>query len=173
MAFLPKLVFTDIDGVWTDGGMYYASDGRELKRFNTSDSAGVLYLNLMNIPLVIITGERSQMVTDRAKKLGITEIYQGIKDKLAIAKSVCLGRGISLTECAHIGDDINDIPLLRAVGYSACPANSPMYLYEHVDRVLEVKGGDGAFRCFIELILTENAMMKTVLEKYLDGIPKN
>ncbi len=84
-----KLVLTDIDGVWTDGGMYYDQTGNEWKKFNTSDSAGVLFLKKLDIPVGIITGENTEIVARRASKLKIDYLFQGISDKLSVAKSLC------------------------------------------------------------------------------------
>ena len=84
MKGLPKLVLTDIDGVWTDAGMYYDNTGNELKKFNTSDSAGLIFLRHLNIPIGIITGENTKIVANRAAKLDIDLLYQGIKDKVAV-----------------------------------------------------------------------------------------
>jgi 3-deoxy-D-manno-octulosonate 8-phosphate phosphatase (KDO 8-P phosphatase) len=164
-----KLFLTDIDGVWTDGGMYYDSTGNELKKFNTSDSAGVLFLRILNIPMGIITGEDTEMVQRRADKLKIDNLFMGVKDKVTVAKSICQKLGISLSEVAYIGDDINDILLLREVGLSACPANALEYIKKEVDWVIPTKGGDGAFRAFVELYLTEINKLDFVLSHYLDG----
>ena len=81
---LPKLVITDIDGVWTDGGMYYDQTGNEMKKFNTSDSAGVVFCKSLKIPIAIITGEDTEIVKNRAKKLDINLLFQGIKNKAEI-----------------------------------------------------------------------------------------
>src|SRR5690606_13065020 len=101
---LPKLIITDIDGVWTDGGMYYDQTGNERKKFNTSDSAGVLVCKKLNIPVGIITGEDTEIVRRRADKLKIEFLYQGISYKLSVAKELCKKLNISLNEVAHIGD---------------------------------------------------------------------
>ena len=82
---LPKLIITDIDGVWTDGGMYYDNTGNEFKKFNTIDSAGIIFCSKLKIPIAIITGENTNIVTNRAKKLKIELLYQGITDKLSVA----------------------------------------------------------------------------------------
>jgi 3-deoxy-D-manno-octulosonate 8-phosphate phosphatase (KDO 8-P phosphatase) len=163
----PKLVFTDIDGVWTDGGMHYGANGVEYKRFNTSDSAGVLFLKQLEVPLVIITGETTRMVADRAAKLGIQEVHQGVRNKRALAEEIAARHRVPLSECAHIGDDLNDIALLKAVGHSACPKNAPPYVAKHAQYHLPVRGGDGAFRCFIELLLEANGMLDAAVERYL------
>lgn len=162
-----KLFLTDIDGVWTDGGMYYDNHGNELKKFNTADSAGVLFCSLLDIKVGIITGENSNAVKNRALKLKIKDCFLGIKNKIAVANDLLKENDISWEEVAYIGDDINDIELLRKVGLSACPSNAYDYIQKEVDWVLPIKGGDGAFRYFVEKYLKENDLMDTVLEKYL------
>ena len=162
-----KLFLTDIDGVWTDGGMYYDQEGNEFKKFNTSDSAGVLFCRLSDINVGIITGENSQAVKRRAEKLKIEHYFLGIKDKVKVAKNLIDELGISWEEVAYIGDDINDIQLLKKVGLSACPINSPEYIKELVNWVIPTKGGDGAFRHFVEKYLCENDLLRTAIDKYL------
>lgn len=162
-----KLFITDIDGVWTDGGMYYDETGSELKKFNTADSAGVVFLRLLNIQVAIITGENTKIVKRRAEKLKIDHLYMGITNKLEIAKQLCASLNISLNEVAYIGDDINDMELLRAVGLSAVPANAPTYIQRLADWIVPVKGGDGAFRAFVEKYLTEANLLEEAIEKFL------
>lgn len=167
---LPKIVFTDIDGVWTDGGMYYGANNEEFKKFNTSDSAGVLFLKTLNIPLVIITGEDTQIVRNRAKKLNITEAYYGIKDKVSIAEKVLEKFSLSFTDAAFIGDDINDLLLLKKVGYSSAPLNAPVYIKNSVNYITSLKGGDGAFRDFVEHLLTKNDILDLALSRYYESL---
>jgi 3-deoxy-D-manno-octulosonate 8-phosphate phosphatase (KDO 8-P phosphatase) len=161
-----KLFITDIDGVWTDGGMYYDAEGNEWKKFNTSDSAGVLFLRLLNIPVAIITGENTPIVSRRAKKLQIEHLYMGASDKLTVAKSLCRQLNIELSEVAYIGDDINDLELLAAVGRSAAPLNAPAYVKDKVHTIVPVNGGDGAFRSFVEMYLAETGQLQKVLDLY-------
>lgn len=151
--FIPKLVLTDIDGVWTDGGMYYDQTGNEWKKFHTYDSAGVLFCQQRNIPVGIITGEETEIVKRRAEKLKIDYLFQGVSDKLSIALQLCERLGIDLTEVAYIGDDINDIELLKATGISACPNSAPEQIKQIVQIILKKNGGEGVFREFIELII--------------------
>jgi YrbI family 3-deoxy-D-manno-octulosonate 8-phosphate phosphatase len=165
---LPKLVITDIDGVWTDGGMYYDQYDNELKKFNTADSAGVLFLKLLNIPVAIITGENTEIVRRRSDKLKIDYLFLGVKDKVSVAVDLCKKLNLSLDEVAYIGDDINDIKLLTKVGFSACPNNAPSYIKAKVNLVIPTNGGDGAFRDFVETILLKNNLLDTVLNHYLD-----
>lgn len=163
--FLPKLVITDIDGVWTDGGMYYDQQGNEWKKFNTSDSAGVLFLHLLKIPVAIITGETTEIVKRRADKLKIDYLFQGAKDKLSIAANLAESLGIPLAEVAYIGDDLGDVMLLKKVGISCAPANAPEYIKKHVQHVTKLKGGEGAFREFVETILSKCGKLDQVVNQ--------
>ncbi len=163
-----SLFITDIDGVWTNGGMYYDEVGNEWKQFNTSDSAGVAFLQLLNIPIAIITGEITDIVNRRAKKLNINHVFQGVTDKLSCAVTLCEQLNITMDEVAYIGDDINDIPLLKAVGLSGAPANAPVYIKEIVNWPLDVFGGHGAFRSFVERYLKEAGLFQSALQRYLD-----
>lgn len=164
---IPKLVLTDIDGVWTDGGMYYDQMGNELKKFNTSDSAGVLFLRQLNIPVGIITGENTEIVKRRAEKLKIEYLYQGISNKLKVAKGLAKELNIKLNEVAYIGDDLGDMVLLQNVGFSACPQNAPDYVKDKVDLVTEKFGGGGAFREFVETILQKNNLLESTIESLI------
>jgi len=162
-----KLVLTDIDGVWTDGGMYYDQTGNELKKFNTSDSAGVVFLRLLDIPLGIITGENTQIVARRAEKLKITRLFMGVMNKLDVAGKLCEELNISLQEVAFIGDDLNDAMLLKAAGFSAIPADAASYMENYAQLRLTKKGGEGAFREFVERLLQKENLLETAIEKYL------
>ena len=151
---LPKLILTDIDGVWTDGGMYYDQTGNEWKKFNTSDSAGVLFAKYLGIPVGIITGEETEIVSRRASKLKIDFLFQGVQNKLGVAEELARKLQIDLYQVAYIGDDIGDLELLKRVGIAASPANSPTYIQSHVQYVTKKAGGEGAFREFVEWILS-------------------
>jgi 3-deoxy-D-manno-octulosonate 8-phosphate phosphatase (KDO 8-P phosphatase) len=164
-----KLVLTDIDGVWTDGGMYYDNTGNEWKRFNTSDSAGVVFCRNMGIPVGIITGEDTEIVKRRAEKLKIDYLFMGIKDKLKTARQLCDELNINLEkEVAYIGDDVNDIPLLQQVRISATPANAPDYVKPFAKWHLKKRGGEGVFREFVEKIMDEYNLGDDILKSYLD-----
>jgi 3-deoxy-D-manno-octulosonate 8-phosphate phosphatase (KDO 8-P phosphatase) len=167
-----KLVLTDIDGVWTDGGMYYDQTGNEWKKFNTSDSAGVVFLRLLDIPVGIITGENTQIVQRRADKLKIKHLYMGVMNKLEVAEMLCAEFNISIQEVAFIGDDLNDALLLKAVGFSAIPANAPAYMEKFAQKRLSKSGGDGAFREFVEILLQKENLLEVAIEKYLEATRK-
>jgi 3-deoxy-D-manno-octulosonate 8-phosphate phosphatase (KDO 8-P phosphatase) len=168
MNRLPKIVLTDIDGVWTDGGMYYDNKGGEWKKFNTSDSAGILFLKLLNVPVGIITGEDTEIVRRRAKKLNVDYLYMGVSNKVEVAEKLINELGITFEDVAYIGDDINDIKLLKRVGFSGTPQNSPFYVKEVVDIVVEKNGGEGAFRLFVEQILQKNNKLSEAIGLYLN-----
>jgi 3-deoxy-D-manno-octulosonate 8-phosphate phosphatase (KDO 8-P phosphatase) len=170
---LPKLIITDIDGVWTDGSMYYDQTGNELKRFHTYDSAGVLFARLLNIPVAILTGETTEIVNRRATKLKVDYLFQGVKNKVEIAQKIIDELNIKFDDCAFIGDDINDIALLNKVGFSGATSNAPDYVKEKVNYVTQKKGGEGAFREFVEHILKENGIFEQVLEKAISNHEKS
>lgn len=157
---LPKLILTDIDGVWTDGGMYYDQTDNEWKRFNTSDSAGVLFAHRLNIPVGIITGEETRIVARRAEKLRIDYLCQNVRDKLAVARNLCDELGITLQDVAYIGDDIGDINLLKSAGISGVPTSAPAYIRALGNIPLTKKGGEGVFREFVEKIIGEDQIKK-------------
>lgn len=164
---LPKLVITDIDGVWTDGGMCYTAQGDVMKRFSVKDGWGVAFLRKLGIPVAILTGEDTQIVRRRAEKLKIAYCYLGVKDKVTQAEELCRELGISFDEVAFIGDDLNDLPLLRKVGFSASPANTPDYVKREVHYVTHVRGGDGAFREFVEKLLADNGVLEETVASFL------
>ncbi len=169
-----KLFITDIDGVWTDGGMYYAEDsGARFKKFNTADSAGVLFLRLAGIPLAVITGEDSGAVRQRAGKLGIRYVFTGVRNKLQTADRIRKELGIDWDEVAFVGDDINDLPLLRKAGWSACPASAENYIKNEVDHILSRSGGQGAFREFVQTYFERRGELDDIIQMYLDQIPPN
>ncbi len=153
MRKLPKLILTDIDGVWTDGGMYYDGTNVELKKFHTYDSAGVLFAHHLGIPVGILTGENTQIVQRRADKLKIDYCYLGCKDKVAIAAELCEKLGITMDDVAYIGDDLNDMKLLKLVGWAGVPSSAPEYVKKLANVQLDKKGGEGVFREFLECII--------------------
>lgn len=165
---LPKLIITDIDGVWTDGGMYYSQTGDEWKKFNTSDSAGVLFCKKLCIPVAIISGEDTEIVNRRSKKLNIDYQFLGIEDKLKCALDLCKSLSISLEDVAFIGDDIGDLKLLTQVGFSAAPNSAADYIKKYVDYIVPCKGGEGAFRAFVEYILIQNNKLDKIINGYLN-----
>ena len=135
----PKLILTDIDGVWTDGGMYYDQTGNEWKKFHTYDSAGVLFAHQNEIPVGIITGEDTEIVARRAAKLKVDYIFQGVRNKLEVAENLCKELNITLEDVAYIGDDLGDVELLKNVGISATPNSAPDYIKKYSQMVMTKK----------------------------------
>ena len=148
-----KIVATDIDGVWTDAGMYYTPSGEKMKCFSTYDGMAVQLLREIGIPTIILTSENSEIVLRRAEKLKIDKVYINEKEKLNRMHEICKELDISLSQVAYIGDDINDLPLLEEVGLSAMPPNSPMLDLFSPDYLTKRTGGQGAFREFIDKII--------------------
>ena len=151
-----KLFLSDVDGTLTDGGMYYSEKGDELKKFNTRDGMGFQLLHEAGIKTGIITSENTQIVANRAKKLKIDFLVQGKRDggKLAAAQEICDQLGITLNEIAYIGDDINCIQLLQAVGTKACPSDACKEVKSIANiQIMQRQGGDSCVREFIELLI--------------------
>ncbi|WKK67355.1 KdsC family phosphatase [Lutimonas zeaxanthinifaciens] len=151
-----KLFLTDVDGVLTDGSMYYTENGDEIKRFNTYDGMAFELLRKNGIKTGIITSENTKIVERRAIKMKVDYLYQGQRDggKLACALEICEKEGIGLDKVAYIGDDINCKELLEKVGFKACPENSRETIKNIVGiQLLKTKGGDGAVREWVEILL--------------------
>lgn len=150
-----KIVLTDNDGVLTDTGVYYSAEGEELKRFSIRDGMGVERLrNILNIETGIITGETSGSVQKRAEKLKIDELHLGVKNKKNALEEILFTHQLSADEIAFIGDDVNDIEIIKSVGLSACPADAIEEVRNIVDYICAKNGGYGAFREFADLIIS-------------------
>lgn len=148
-----RLFAMDVDGVLTDGGMYYGESGEELKKFHTRDGMGIKLLQAEGIVTAIVTMEQTKLVARRADKLGIQEVHQGAHDKLTVLHEITRRYRMSLEDIAYIGDDINDLEALQAVGFSCAPADCVEAVRQIVQYVCQRKGGEGAVREVAELIL--------------------
>lgn len=153
---LPKLILTDVDGVLTDGGMYYDQTGNEWKKFHTYDGAGVVLAHRLGIPVGIVTGEETEIVRRRSGKLEMDYLFQGVKNKYETIGCLIDELRLTWNDVAYIGDDVNDMLVLSKVGISATPANAPEYVKEVASHVTRKQGGEGAFREFVEWILERN-----------------
>ena len=154
-----KLFLSDVDGTLTDAGMYYGKNGEEFKKFNTHDGKGFELLRKSRIKTGIITSENTKIVKNRAKKLKVDYLYQGLehKGKLSIVKDICKKENISLDEVAYIGDDINCKELLENVGISACP-NNALNDIKNISNIIQLSknGGDGSVREFVDYLFKNN-----------------
>lgn len=146
-----KFLALDVDGVMTDGGMFYTDSGEEIKRFDTKDGRGIIELQKSGVQVGLISsGFRSEIIDGRAKTLGIDKVYVGTEPKLEILKDWCEELNINLHEVAYIGDDVNDREIINTVGFSGCPADGMNTIKKIVDVVLTRNGGQGCIREFIE-----------------------
>lgn len=146
-----KLLALDVDGVLTDGGMYYSESGDEFKKFNTKDGMGIKLTVEKGIPVAFISsGINKNIITNRAKLLGVKFIYVGKGEKVEILSNWCKQLKIEMNEVAYIGDDVNDLKIINAVGFSACPSDAMKAIKDKVNLILKLKGGEGCVREFIE-----------------------
>ncbi len=149
-----KLLLTDCDGVLTDGGVYYSNNGEVMKRFSIRDGMGVERLRtLIKIETGIITGENSEIVLRRIAKLGIKEYYPGVSDKLTKFVEILEQKNLSANEVAYIGDDSNDLEIMKCAGLSACPVDAMPSVINTANIVVKNRGGYGAFRDLAEIII--------------------
>ena len=137
----------------TDGGIYFSERGDEIKKFNIQDGYGIVKLRAVGIKVGIITGRASQVVLRRAKELGITEVYQNLENKLEAYTQLKMKLAVKDSEIAYIGDDEPDLPVMQQVAFSACPANAVQLVRRKADYVCRSRGGEGAVREVIDLIL--------------------
>jgi 3-deoxy-D-manno-octulosonate 8-phosphate phosphatase (KDO 8-P phosphatase) len=166
--FLPiKLVVCDVDGVLTDGGIIVDDDGRESKRFSVYDGSAVWLLRRCGIETAIISGRAVKCVSQRARDLAIQHCLQGVVDKVKAFDELALKLDLHPKECAYIGDDVLDVPLLRHVGFGAAPANAMPEAKAAAAYVTRTRGGDGAVREVAEMILRAQGKWAALLrEKY-------
>lgn len=148
-----KMLLTDCDGCLTDGGMYYAETGDELKKFNTRDGMGLKLLREAGILTGIMTGEKVELNRRRASKLKLDVLEEGCTDKLVNLKTVCERYDITPDEIVYIGDDVNDIDVIKAVKFGCCPNDAACEVKMAADYITNVCGGRGVIREVAELIL--------------------
>lgn len=160
-----KLLITDVDGVMTDGGIIYDDNQLELKRFQVKDGQIIRYLKKSGIKIGAITGRDSKVVRNRFDELEFDFHLHGIKEKYNVFFEQISKMGLSINECAYIGDDIIDLPLLMNVGLSAAPADAISYVRDKVDFVSSFNGGDGAFREIADIILQSQGKLKGIIEE--------
>jgi 3-deoxy-D-manno-octulosonate 8-phosphate phosphatase (KDO 8-P phosphatase) len=149
-----RMVLLDVDGVLTDGGLFYGAEGQELKRFHAHDGYGIVRGREAGLTFGIISGRSTPIVDARARVLGIAEVIQGAEDKVASFRVLQRRVGFSDQEFAFIGDDLFDIPLLKTVGLAAAPRNALPQVKRIAHYVTTVPGGEGAVRDLVEFILS-------------------
>lgn len=163
-----KMLVTDVDGVLTDGGIIYDSHKTELKKFNVKDGLIVQYLKSNGVRVGIISGRDSQVVKNRCEELAFDFHLHGIREKRPKLEEILGKEGMDWSECAFIGDDLWDLPILSMVGLSAAPADALPYVREKVDFVCSLPGGKGAFRELSDLILMSKGRLQPLIQKFSD-----
>lgn len=148
-----KILITDVDGVLTDGGLYYTSDGLIMKKFNVKDGMGMKLLRDNGIKNAIISTDTSELIKIRGERLKVDYLYLGVWDKENKMLEICKKENVSPEQVAFIGDDVNDIGIIDNVGLSACPNDAVYDIKKKVDIILKNDGGKGAYREFANLIL--------------------
>lgn len=154
-----KLLVLDVDGVLTDGGMYFTESGDQFKKFNTKDGMAILHLTKNKFPVAIISsGFKADMVQRRAEMLGIQYCFVNRTPKIETLNSLCNELNLTLDNVAFIGDDINDLEVIKNVGFTACPRDAVNTIKSNVDVVLNKNGGDGCVRELIDFYILDEPL---------------
>lgn len=162
-----KLFVMDVDGTLTDGRLHIDDNGVEAKSFHVRDGLAIRHLAQCGVIPAIITGRTSGVVANRAAELGITEVHQGSTDKLATLRAMCERLGIGPSEAAYIGDDLNDLPVMRQVGYAIAVADARDEVKEFSHFVTTAPGGGGAVCEAVERLMRCQGTWDGVLAGYL------
>ena len=149
-----KVVLTDVDGVLTDGGMYYSTKGDIMKKFHVRDGMGVTLLRKNNIPTIIVTKEKNEIIKQWSNKMKIDKLLMGILNKETILEKICKNYDVQASEICYIGDDINDLGLLKLVGFSVTPSDGIIEAQKICDYICKNSGGNGVFREVANMILS-------------------
>ena len=153
MAKKIKIVLSDVDGVLTDGGMYYTNNGDVMKKFHVRDGMGISLLRKNGIHTIIITKESTKMVKKWSKKMKV-KLLDGVIHKEKILEKICQQYGVHSSEIAYIGDDVNDVNLLKLVGLAAVPKDGTQIAKKSCNYICQIESGNGVFREVAELILS-------------------
>lgn len=162
-----ELMAFDVDGVLTDGSLWYTSAGDEMKVFSSADGHGLKMLREGGVELAIITGRRSRALELRAQNLGISRLHQGVEDKRATMLDLAAELGVAPAQCGYMGDDVVDLPILRACGFAATVAEGEPLVKRHVQYVATRPAGRGAVREVCEFILDAQGRLEALLARYL------
>ncbi len=164
-----RLLALDVDGVLTDGQLYFQADGIEIKAFNVQDGHGLKLLKRAGIQVALITGRDSPMVSHRAAALGIPHVFQGVEKKLPALRDLCSRLDLELDQVAYCGDDMPDVGPIRRTGVGISVPNAPEYIQKHADWVTARAGGQGAVREISDTLLKAQGHWDAVLDTYLHG----
>lgn len=161
-----KTIFLDIDGTLTDGKVYYTSGGDEIKTFDIKDGLIISSMVKLGYVFIIVTGRKSSIVDKRMKELGVEEVYQGVTDKYIFVDEYLKDKKTDYSACVYIGDDLNDVKIMKKMGITGCPNNACKEIKRCVDIVSDFNGGDGAVRQILEHILKKNNDWAGLMEIY-------
>ena len=167
-----KLMVFDVDGVMSDGGLFYSDEGVETKQFNCRDGLGLRLLQNSGLQIAIITGRKARCVEHRMANLGIDLLYQGVNNKLATLHELLARLGLRAHEAGFMGDDIIDLQAMAACGFSAAPADSHPLALRQAGFVSSLTGGHGAVREVCEFILAAQGKLDAALAPYLPATEK-
>jgi len=162
-----QLLVLDVDGVLSDGRLYFSNSGEEIKNFHIQDGLGIKLLARGGVETAIITGRSSAIVARRAEQLGIRHVMQGREDKLAALQELCATLTLDMGAIAYMGDDLPDLAAIRRAGLGLTVANANTVVRDHADWISQYNGGDGAVREACELILDAQGKLQTLLDEYL------
>ena len=163
-----KLLGLDVDGVLTDGQLIYHHDGTESKAFDVRDGHGIKMLQLAGIETVLISGRDCAAVNRRAADLRITEVVQGVRNKVSVLEKIVSERGLELRNVAFVGDDVVDLPVIRRVGFAVAVADASEFLMDAAHYVTLAPGGRGAVREVVELILAVQGLWEKWAHQYFE-----
>lgn len=163
-----RYTILDVDGTLTDSGIYYDSRGNELKKFSTKDGPGIIAARAAGITVMVLTGRECEATTRRLSELGVTGIYQNVKDKTLWVKEWLDASGADRDEVVYIGDDVNDLGAMRLCGHVGCPADAAEEVRETADYVSPLKGGHGAARDVIEHYMRNEGLWHDAIRKVFE-----
>jgi len=162
-----RLMIFDVDGVLTDGRLWYGPAGEALKAFHTLDGHGIKMLAQSGVAPAILSGRRSQAVAQRAAELGIGHVLQGIDDKRSAYSALLAQLGVQAEDTGYVGDDVVDLPVLVRCGFACAPREAPQAVRQHVHYVCESPAGAGAVREICELLMRAQGSLEAALARYL------
>jgi 3-deoxy-D-manno-octulosonate 8-phosphate phosphatase (KDO 8-P phosphatase) len=157
----------DVDGVLTDGALYYTDAGEEFKAFNVQDGHGIKMLQESGVTIAIITSRKSKLVAHRARNLGIEHLYQGVENKRDAMQALLSLLALDWTDASYMGDDVIDLPVLRRCGFAVSVPQAPALVRQHAHYVTRVDGGRGAVREFAEFTMQAQGTLDAALARYL------
>lgn len=163
-----KIFITDVDGVLTDGRIILGSGGLELKAFHAQDGLGLHLAKKSGLKIAVITGRYSEAVERRGRELDFDYVFQGVTDKKSVLREILNKEGLTLDETAYIGDDLNDLPILKLVGVRLAVGNAAVEVKESADYITRKEGGQGAVREAVELILQAQGKWEKIVAAYLE-----